>query len=171
MGAGRIRGLTWLVVGVLLLGQSFSVYGAGKTAEDYLNQGKELLEAEKTDEAIAAFGAAIKLNPKSATAFNNRGIAFCKKGEFNKAIADFSKAIKIDPNFGKAYNNRAVTLWYQGKRDQAEKDIKKAESLGIKIDRKALEALSSPPSGKGDPAAAPLPGNKPQQLNPPSRKP
>jgi len=163
MGAGKIQGMTWLVVGMLLLGVSFSACGAGKKAEDYITQGKELLKAGKPIQAIDAFTAAIKLNPKSATAFNNRGIAYCQKGELDKAVDDFSQAIKIDPDFGKAYNNRAVTLWYQGKRDQAEKDINKAESLGIKMDRKALEALSSPPKGAGGPVKGPLPGDKTPQ--------
>jgi|GEM_PF-6617599 tetratricopeptide (TPR) repeat protein len=163
MMTGKIKGWTWLVAGLLLLGLSFPACGPGKTAEDYITQGKALLKAGKPDQAIAAFTAAIELNPQSATAFNNRGVAYCQQGELPKAVADFSQAIKIDPNFGKAYNNRAVTLWYQGKRDQAEKDINQAESLGIKIDRKALEALSSPPQGIKGPGKGPLPGNKTRQ--------
>lgn len=145
MRAIIIKIMTWIVSGILMFAPLFSVYGAQKTAQDYITQGKELIKAEKLDQAIAAFTKAIKLNPKSAPAFNNRGVAYCKKGELKKAVADFSQAIKIDPKFGKAYNNRGVTLWYQGKRGQAQKDLKKAESFGIKINKKALESLSTPP--------------------------
>lgn len=133
------------MAGVLVLMPFFPVYGAQKTAQDYLTRGKELLKAKKLDQAIAAFTKAVKADPRSAQAYNNRGVAYCQKGELKKAVADFNRAIKLDPKYGKAYNNRGVTLWYQGKRELAEKDLKKAESFGIKINRKALESLSTPP--------------------------
>jgi len=138
--------------------------GAPPTADDYLNQGKDFLKAQKHDEAIARFTEALKLSPKSIQALNNRGIAYCEKGDFDKAIADFSQIIQIDPQYGKAYNNRAVALWYKGDRDKAKEDIKKAESLGIKVNQAALEALSKP----GAPGAPPGPGTSPKSTAPPA---
>ena len=145
MRALKIKRLTWIVAGILMLAWCSGVYGAQKTAQDYIAQGKELLKARKVDQAIATFTKAIKADAKSAQAFNNRGVAYCEKGELKKAVADFGRAIKMDPKFGKAYNNRGVTLWYLGKKGQAEKDLKKAESLGIKVNRKALKSLGTPP--------------------------
>lgn len=112
-----------------------------KTAEDLINQGKELLTATKYDLAIAKFSEAIKLNPQSVSAYNSRGIASCNIGQLDQAIADFSRVIEIDPKFGKAYNNRAVAYSLKGDRDKARQDAEKAQSLGIQVNQAFMDSL------------------------------
>ena len=106
-----------------------------KTTEEYIKQGKELLNAKKFDQAIVSFSEAIKLDPQSVQAYNNRGIVSCNKGDFDRAIGDFSRTIEIDPNFGKGYNNRAVAYFMKGKRDKARQDAEKAQNLGIPVNQ------------------------------------
>ena len=131
---------------------------APKTAEEYVNQGKEALKAKQLDQGIASFSEAVKLDPKSIAAHNNRGIAYCEKGNFDQAIADFSRVIEIDPKHGKAYNNRAVAYMMKGKRAKARQDVEKAQSLGIAVNQMLIDSVK-PAAAKGEaaPGQAPAP--------------
>jgi tetratricopeptide (TPR) repeat protein len=112
-----------------------------KTPEEYIQQGKEFLNAKKYDQAIASFSEAIKLDPQSVQAYNNRGIVACNKGDFDGAIGDFSRTIEIDPKFGKGYNNRAVAYFMKGERDKARQDAEQAQSLGIPVNQTFFDTL------------------------------
>jgi len=122
--------------------------GAPKTAEEYINQGKEAIKSKQFDQAIASFSEAVKLDPKSIPAYNNRGIAYCEKGNFAQAIAEFSRVIEIDPKHGKAYNNRAVAYLMKGEKDKARQDVLKAQSLGIPVNQMLIDSLK-PAEAKG----------------------
>ena len=58
------------------------------------------------DRAIADYSEAIRLDPKSALAFNNRGFAYFSKGDVDHSVADYSDAIRLDPKYILAFNNR-----------------------------------------------------------------
>ncbi len=135
--------------------------GAGaatpKSAQDYVNQGKDLLKSKHYEEAFANFGEAINLDPKSIPAYNNRGIAYCEKGDFDKAIADFSKVIEIDPNHGKAYNNRAVAYLMKGDRNKARLDVEKAQSLGIAVNQMLIDSLKPEAATAAGPGVSTFP--------------
>ncbi len=128
-----------------------------KTAQEYINQGKDVLKAKQYDQALASFSEAIKLDPKSAAAYNNRGIVYCEKGDFDQAIADFSKVIEIDPNHGKAYNNRAVAYLMKGDREKARRDMEKAQSLGIAVNQMMIDTLKPEAAKAGEPGVSPFP--------------
>lgn len=139
---------------------------AAKTADDYIKQGKEALAAKQFDQAIAAFGEAIKVNPQLPLAYNNRGIAHCNKNELDQAISDFSKVIELDPKYGKAYNNRAVAYFMKGDLDKARQDVTKAQELGIPVNQMLIDRLNPPAPqtlehGKGPLMLAPAPGAPP----------
>ena len=72
-------------------------------------QGLACHAAGKLDQAIAQFSAAIRMDPRYASAYCNRAIAFYQQGQLDKAIADFSRAIELAPASARAYNNRGVT--------------------------------------------------------------
>ena len=59
------------------------------------------------DKAIAAFGEAIRFDPKFIQAYFFRGLVRAeKKKEYDKAIADYDQAIGLDPKLAMAYNGR-----------------------------------------------------------------
>jgi Tfp pilus assembly protein PilF len=131
-----------------------------RTAEEYISQGKEFLNAKQYGQAILKFGEAIKLNPQSIQALNSRGIAYCNLGDFDRALGDFSSTLEIDPNFGKGYNNRAVAYFMKGERDKARRDVEKAQSLGIPVNQTLVDSL------KQGEAKAEEKGKGPAQVKP-----
>lgn len=142
----------------LLLCCGLLACSGGKSAEDYVKEGKTLLNAKQFDQAIASFNEALKLNPKSIQALNNRGIAYCNKGDQVLAIKDFSRLIELDPKYGKAYNNRAVAYLLKGDLDKARQDVAQAQALGIPVNQMLIDALAkSPPQAAG-------PGTIPGQI-------
>jgi tetratricopeptide (TPR) repeat protein len=50
------------------------------------------------DGAIAAYGEAIRLNPKYVRAFTNRAFTYERKGAFAQGLADLRTALAIDPS-------------------------------------------------------------------------
>ena len=77
------------------------------------------------EHALADFNEAIRLDPKSPTAYVNRGILYktrvssiarpsgdgkseAAKAEYEKAFAEFTEAIRLDPNDRFAFYNRAT---------------------------------------------------------------
>jgi Tfp pilus assembly protein PilF len=172
MGSIKVKGLTCLLAGMLVLGLCCTVDGAQKTAEQYIVQGKEFLKNQQYDQAIDSFTQALKRSPQSTKALNNRGIAYSVKGDLDLAVADFSQALRINPKFGKAYHNRAVAYWYMGKKDKAEADIKKAAGLGIKVDKTAwVPVPTSAPQPDKESQSPATPPPSPPQPEPPGRNP
>ena len=76
------------------------------SAETYFRRGDANYAMGQHQEAIAAYDAAIRLQPDFVNAYNNRGLAKEKLGQHQAAITDYERAIKIDPRLASAYNNR-----------------------------------------------------------------
>ena len=139
MGLVNFKKATGIVVVLMVFGLFSPTYGAQKTLNDYINQGKASLDADQFDKAITIFTDALKHYPKSIEALNGRGVAFVSKKDFDKALNDFNRSIKVDPKYGAAYVNRAIVFWCMGQPDKAEGDMKKAQSLGVKLNREDLK--------------------------------
>ncbi|CAL1548870.1 unnamed protein product, partial [Lymnaea stagnalis] len=78
------------------------------------------LDAETIAElnlALADFQQAIKLNPKSAEAFNGRASCYDQLGKKDLALADYTKAIELDPNLATAYMGRMAIYCEMGKKE------------------------------------------------------
>ncbi len=58
--------------------------------------------------AIAAYGQALAIEPKSASVYFARGFVRARAGDIAGAIADYEQATKLDPNLVDAYRNRAI---------------------------------------------------------------
>jgi tetratricopeptide (TPR) repeat protein len=83
------------------------------------------------DGKIADYTEAIRLNPRSALAFNNRGNGLWAKGDRKGALADYTEAIRVEPRYASAFNNRGNVRW-------ATKDAKGAiadYTEAIRLDR------------------------------------
>jgi tetratricopeptide (TPR) repeat protein len=74
--------------------------------KEYFFLGEDCFLQRDYDCAIENYTKAIKLNPKSANAYNNRGISYLNKNEYFLAIDDFTKAVEINPNNIIFYQNR-----------------------------------------------------------------
>lgn len=81
------------------------------------------------DRALADFAAALKVDPKSAYAFNNRGLFYLDANQSTKALADFDAALLADPDYHPALSNRARTLLTLDRHDRALRDVNRAIEL------------------------------------------
>ena len=99
-----------IVAAFLLLALTVALAGCGglSDAEKHYNDGLELYEEGRLEEAIAKYDEAIRLDPQYAKAYFNRGLAYGNLGQFQRAIEDSGEAIRLDPQDAKAYNNRGL---------------------------------------------------------------
>ena len=84
------------------------------------------------DRAIADYSDAIRLDPKSASAFQSRGLAWRHKGKRDWAIADFNEAIRLDPESAGSYYARGDAYAYNTQYDPAIADFDDAIRLDPK---------------------------------------
>jgi tetratricopeptide (TPR) repeat protein len=84
------------------------------------------------DRALADCNEAIRLDAKSAAAFNDRGIVYQRKSDLDRAIADFTEAIRLDPKLSDAFNNRGNAYADKNDRDRAIADFDEAVRLDPK---------------------------------------
>ncbi len=88
------------------------------------------------DGAIAAFGAAIDIEPRLAIAYLNRGLAYQRNDDSARALADFDKAVRYAPLAARGYFHRSLALRLKGDARRAAAD----ESRAIELDSR-YEAL------------------------------
>ena len=81
--------------------------------------GASLRAQGKTDEAIAHFSEAQKLNPTYAGAAYNLGNAHQNRGSFALAIRHYQRALELQPSHGQAHNNLGTALLNLGQFTQA----------------------------------------------------
>ena len=72
---------------------------------------------------------AIRLDPKSATAFTDRASAYKKLGRIDQAIADDTEAIRLDPHTPEFFDNRGLSYAANGEYDRAIADYNEAIRL------------------------------------------
>ncbi len=77
------------------------------TESYYINLSLELYNAGKYTDCIKACEEALKLNPKSAAAYNNIGASYNQLKEWEKGIEACKKALEIDPQNKLAKGNMA----------------------------------------------------------------
>jgi len=68
----------------------------------YSNRGNAFDDRKDYERAIADFDAAIKIDPRYATAFYNRGNSKLNSGDRAGAIADYRQALELRPGFKEA---------------------------------------------------------------------
>jgi len=101
---------------------------ASSDATQY-NYGTVLKHNGKFEPAIAAFDAALAINPRHAKALNNRGAVYSQLERYEEAIADFDRALALDRRYGDAYYNKANALAALKRRDEALRNFELALSL------------------------------------------
>ncbi|XP_038048346.1 small glutamine-rich tetratricopeptide repeat-containing protein alpha-like [Patiria miniata] len=77
-------------------------------AEDFKNQGNELMKRERYGEAVECYNKSVSIDSTNAVYYSNRAAAFSKLENHKKALEDCDRAIKIDPNYSKAYGRMGL---------------------------------------------------------------
>ena len=95
----------------------------------YIERGRNYIQQDDNDRAIADFTKAIELDPEGANAYNHRGVAYASKLDFDRAIADFDKAIQFDPLLRNAHLNRGLSFSAKGDEARARVDFAIEEQL------------------------------------------
>jgi tetratricopeptide (TPR) repeat protein len=101
----------------------------GEAATKSFNEGVELSNAGKNEEAIAKFNEVIAVIPSCAECYANIGTVQTRAQKYDEAEAAYKKAIELKPDFADAYNGLANLYNTQKKFDQAAEASKKAMEL------------------------------------------
>jgi tetratricopeptide (TPR) repeat protein len=96
------------------------------SAVDFETRASRRYDESRFDQAIADYSAALKLDPKLASAMMNRGWAYLKKEDYETAKADFSAAIQADPELLGAYGGRGTAYRELEEYDAAIRDLTEA---------------------------------------------
>ena len=95
----------------------------------HLQNGRELLNAGKLNEAIAELTAAQSSDPKSAEIQNLLGIAYGSKGMNDRALKSFEAAVRADKDNAQYLNNYGYLLLQTNNFETAIKHLKRAAKL------------------------------------------
>ena len=99
----------------------------------YYRQGMTLVASEKFEEAIKAFGQAIKLSPEFAEAYLQLGEAYWEIGQAKKAVEAFKQCLKYQPNSARAYEDLSVAY-----EDTDYRKAVQAYGESVRLDPKAV---------------------------------
>jgi predicted TPR repeat methyltransferase len=94
--------------GINLVRQSIDL--APDTQDWYNDLGNMLAAAQLDDDAVAAFMAALQIDPNKPVIWNNLGAVLLRAGQLEEALLTFENATALDPAFEDALNNLGNTL-------------------------------------------------------------
>ncbi len=121
---------------------------AAPAPSPYAQQGIELCNAGKFDQAIQVFNEGLKANPDDAVLYDLRGRAYFAKGQNAQALADHTRALSLNPRLAEAYKNRALVYYTQEDFHRAAEDLKQAQALGYKVDSDFLGLVNRKAAAK-----------------------
>ena len=81
-----------------------------KKAEAWIYLGMSLNDQCRFEEALAAYGRALRLAPENPSALTNSGLTLAMLNRHEQALGNHRKAITIDPEFARAHTNLAIEL-------------------------------------------------------------
>ena len=116
----------------------------------YLNNGNELINNKKYNEAITLLQDGLNIFPDKPEILNALGIAYSGIGRYEEALKQYELAIRINPwftiaknNIASCYNNLGVQYAKSGHWEEATKAYKKASEIAPEIEgpKKNISAL------------------------------
>jgi tetratricopeptide (TPR) repeat protein len=115
-------------------------------AEQYFHRGLRLYLEGKHAEAISAFGASLRLIPRSPAALSNLGFVYFDVGRTEDALTAQRQALEADPGFANAHYGLALIHQRLGDGEQARAHFARYLHLDPRgyWARKAAEALARP---------------------------
>jgi len=111
-----------LVLSGLLLGLA-AAPGPKLDPETYFDRGLTHLREGRVDQALEAFKAAVKGDPKNAYFQKGLGQAHLAKREWSKAAEAFRQALEINPYYADVHNDLGTALLLGGKREEARQEL------------------------------------------------
>jgi lipoprotein NlpI len=123
------RGARVLVSVLLMLGVTVNTEVWGDEASEAYDKGIQFLSEGRQRDAITAFDKAIRLNPRSAEAYQGRGMAYNETGKNEQALKDYDAALALNPQYAEAYFNRGNVYSDLGQHERALKDYDEAVRL------------------------------------------
>ncbi len=87
--------------------------------EAYCNLGIALRAQGRLEAALAVYGRALELDPKSALVLNNLALVLHDRGKLSSAVATYRRALDIKPDYAEAWNNLGAALRDRDQLDQA----------------------------------------------------
>lgn len=96
----------------------------------HLERGISLEALERSDEAMAAYSAAVALNPKDADALGRRASLMGRSRQYDRAFLDAEAALTIDPKNAYALLGRGIAYLARRQPDHAARDLSAALSAG-----------------------------------------
>ena len=111
-----------------------------KDSAFYTNLGIALTQAQKTDEAAAAYRETLALNPDNAQACINLGNLLLKTQALEDAEALYRKAVKLKPDDARALANLGLLLVTRRNYDEAEQVLRRCLTINPALS-KAAETL------------------------------
>jgi serine/threonine protein kinase/Flp pilus assembly protein TadD len=88
-----------------------------------------LRDKGQTEEALAEFLEALRLQKDDPDAHNCRGVALADKGQLDEAIDEYHEAIRLQKDDPVAHNNLGITLYRKGQLDEAIAELREAIRL------------------------------------------
>jgi tetratricopeptide (TPR) repeat protein len=98
-------------------------------ADDYFDQGEELTENKKYQQALASYRQALKLRPRFPAALYEIGWVYNELGQFNDAIPALQEALRYQPSYPEAYNELGYAFRKLGKYSEASENYRQAVAL------------------------------------------
>ncbi len=95
--------------------------------------GAVLLAGQDAPAALAAFDAALVVEPSLVQAHNNAGLALKQLGRFDEAADRFAAALAVQPSYAAAAFNLGNLLTEQGRMEEAEPWLRKAVLLAPEL--------------------------------------
>jgi len=129
-GGHRVDTRTYrrVAVAISTLACAIAAVSCGNPAQANIDRGEELANTGRYDEAVAAYSAALELDPDNTEALAGRGCARTLT-DVDAAIADLDKAIELDPKSTDGYRCRAEKRRISGDLDAALADATRALEL------------------------------------------
>jgi tetratricopeptide (TPR) repeat protein len=112
-------------------------------ALSFYKKGEEYFKQNDFDNAILAFGKALKQQPDFVDAYKGRAIALNSVEEYGRAIKNLNKAIDLDPNNATLYYLRGLSYC---SRDEEDEDFEQAImdfDVSLKINPDYLDAYKA----------------------------
>jgi tetratricopeptide (TPR) repeat protein len=109
----------------------------------YLIIGRALADQGRHEEAIAAFDAALRVDPAFLDARGGRADALLNMQKYDAAIVEYEAVLAKRPRFAKAWNNLGVALVQAGREDGVREAFARAVDLDPRngLARRALAAV------------------------------
>lgn len=123
--------LLWAAAGLIMTAAILPgcVVGRHKQAQDYVEQGQDLLQSGLTESALTAFTLAIESNPRLTEAHMGVGDVHRQRGDYETASKSYEEATRLQPDSFDAHYYLALMQQLLGKVNEAVRTYLKALTI------------------------------------------